>query len=151
MARQNTAIPLTDEDWKLLESRIAAHRSLQQVVLCCRIILLLKADGMDDIGVARKLHLNRHLCRLWRPRMLAGSRPGPWKVAPGHGSKPRAGLAAKLIETALSTKPGGQTHRSSRGMAREQGIQHSAVARVWSEHGIKSRRHFRNKKFTHAR
>ena len=111
MARRNTAITLTEEDRKLLETWIAAHGTPQQVVLRCRIILL-KADGMDDMGIAEKLHINRHTCRLWRQRMLADGPSGLWEVAPGRGRKPRAGLAARLIEATLSTKPRGQTHWS---------------------------------------
>jgi transposase len=140
MARKSTEITLSDEHRKLLETWVAAHATPQQVVLRCRIILL-KADGMNDIRVAEKLGVNRHTCRLWRQRMLADGPSGLWEVAPGRGRKPRADLAAKLIEATLSTKPKGQTHWSSRGMAREQGVHHSTVARVWSEHEIKPHRH----------
>jgi len=107
MARQKTAI--TGEDRKLLETWIAAHCTSQQVVLRCRIILL-KADGLGDVDVAQELHINRHTCRLWRQRMLSDGPSGLWEVAPGRRRKPRAGLAAKVIEATLSTKPTGQTH-----------------------------------------
>ena len=140
MARKNTAITPTDEHRKLLGTWVAAHGTPQQVVLRCRIILL-KADGMSDLAVGQQLHINRHTCRLWRERMMSHGPSGLWEVAPGRGRKPRAGLAAKVIEATLSTKPKGQTHWSSRGMAREQGIHHSTVARVWREHEIKPHRH----------
>jgi hypothetical protein len=74
--------------------------------------------------------ITTELDAFWRQRMLADGPPGLWEVAPGRGRKPRAGLAAKVIEATLSTKPKGQTHWSSRGMAREQGVHHSTVARV---------------------
>ena len=140
MAQKSTEITLSDEHRELLEEWVAAHSTPQQVVLRCRIILL-KAEGASDLRVAEQLHIHRHTCRLWRIRMLADGPSGLWEVAPGRGRKPQAGLAAKIIEATLTTKPKGQTHWSSRGMAREQGVHHSTVARVWSEHEIKPHRH----------
>lgn len=140
MARENTAISLTEEGRRLLETWIAAHGTPQQAVLRCRIVLL-KADGMDNMSTAQQLQINRHTCRLWRQRMLAEGPSGHLEVAPGRGRKPQAGLAAKLIEATLPTKPKGQTHWSSREMAREQGVHHSTAARVWRENEIKPHRH----------
>ena len=140
MARNTTGITLSDEDRKVLEGWVAAHGTPQQVALRCRIILL-KADGLSDVKIAEQLHVNRHTCRLWRQRVLADGPPGLWEVAAGRGRKPQAGLAAKIIEATLATKPKGQTHWSSREMASEQGVHHSTVARVWSEHEIKPHRH----------
>lgn len=139
MARKIAEIKLSDEHRKLLETWVAGHNTPQQVVVRCRIILL-KADGLDDVRIAERLHVNRHTCRLWRQRLSEAGPSGLWEVAPGRGRKPRAGLAAQVIEATLTSKPKGQTHWSSRGMARAQGIHHSTVARVWSEHGIKPHR-----------
>jgi transposase len=133
-------ITLSDEHRKLLQTWVAAHGTPQQVVLRCRIILL-KADGESDIHVAGMLHINRHTCRLWCRRFVAEGPSGLWEVAAGRGRKPVAGLAAKIINATLSTKPKGQTHWSSRAMARELGVHHSTVARVWDEHEIKPHRH----------
>ena len=140
MAQKSTGITLSDEHWELLEEWVAADATPQQVVLRCRIILL-KAEGASDLRVAEQLQIHRHTCRLWRIRMLTDGPSGLWEVAPGRGRKPQAGLAAKITEATLTTKPKGQTHWSSRGMAREQGVHHSTVARVWSEHEIKPHRH----------
>ena len=63
-----------------------------------------------------------------------------WEVAEGRGRKPQEGLAAKIIEARLATKPAGQTHWSNREMARQQGVHHSTVARIWSESEIKPQR-----------
>lgn len=140
MARKVTELKLPDEHRKLLETWVAAHGTPQQVVLRCRIILL-KAGGLSDSHVAEKLRINRHTCRLWRQRLLTSGPSALWEVAPGRGRKPQAGLAAKVIEATLTTKPKGQTHWSRRGMAREHGVHHSTVARVWIDHEIKPHRH----------
>jgi transposase len=140
MDRKNKGITLSDEHRKLLEEWVAAHGTPQQVALRCRIVLH-KADGWSDVRIAVQLGVNRHTCRLWRQRVLADGPSGLWEVAAGRGRKPQAGLAAKIIEATLATKPKGQTHWSSRQMARQQGVHHSTVARVWSESGIKPHRH----------
>jgi transposase len=140
MAHRTTNITLSTEDRKTLEGWVCAHGTPQQVALRCRIILL-NADGQSDTAIAVKLGVNRHTCRLWRQRMLADGPSGLWEIAPGRGRKPQAGLAARIIEVTLTEKPKGQTHWSSREMARKQGVHHSTVARVWSEHEIKPHRH----------
>lgn len=140
MSRKPTVLELTDEDRKTLEGWIAAHGTPQQVALRCRIILC-KADGMPDKEIAGKLGINRHTCRLWRERMLQEGPSSLWNVAPGRGRKPRPGLASEILEATLKTQPKGQTHWSSREMAKQQGVHHSTVARVWNDNQIKPHRH----------
>jgi len=86
-------------------------------------IVLHKADGWGDVRVAAELGVNRHTCRLWRQCMLGDGPNGLWEVALGLGRKPKAGLAAKIIQATQVTKPKGQTHWSGREMARQQ-LQH---------------------------
>lgn len=140
MDRKTKGVTLSNEHRKLLEEWVAAHGTPQQVALRCRIVLR-AADGLSDVRIAAQLGINRHTCRLWRQRMLADGPSGLWEVAAGRGRKPQAGLAAKIIEETLTTKPKGQTHWSSREMAKRQGVHHSTVARVWSESEIKPHRH----------
>lgn len=140
MASNPIKITLSDEDRKVLEKWVGAHGTPQQVVLRCRIILL-KADGLDDGGIAARLGVNRHTCRLWRQRLLADGVESLWEVAPGRGRKPQAGLAARIIKKTLTEKPSGQTHWSSRELAREEAVHHSTVARIWEEHELKPHRH----------
>lgn len=97
MAKKSTEITLSDEHRKLLETWVTADGTPQKVVLRCRIVLL-KADGMNDIKIAEKLQINRHTCRLWRQRFLAVGPSGLWKIAPGRGRKSGAGHAAKVNE-----------------------------------------------------
>ena len=140
MDQTNTEITLSNDHRKLLEEWVGAHGTPQQVALRCRIILL-NADGWSDVKIASELGVNRHTCRLWRQRMLTDGPKGLWEVAAGRGRKPQAGLAEKIIEATLAMKPEGQTHWSSREMARQQGVHHSTVARIWSDREIKPHRH----------
>lgn len=140
MPRRTPAVSLTDEHRGQLEEWIKAHGTPQQVVKRCRVILLL-AGGLTEVQAAAKLEINRHTCRLWRARMQNGGPASLWETAPGRGRKPRAGLAAKVVDATLRTKPAGMTHWSSRQMARAQDVHHSTVARIWQDHELKPHRH----------
>ena len=57
-----------------------------------------------------------------------------WEIEAGRGRKSEAGLAQRIIEATLHSKPAGQTHWSTRKMAKVQGVHPSTVARIWQEH-----------------
>lgn len=67
--------------------------------------------------IAAQLGINRHTCRLWRNRFIESGPESLWNVAEGRGRKPRRGLAQKIVEATVRTKPTGQTHWSTRTMA----------------------------------
>lgn len=140
MARRKISITLTDEDRKQLETWIAADDTPKKVVLRCRTILL-KADGMSDLEIAKQLRSTRQTCRLWRRRLLAQGLPGLWKVAPGSGRKPIEGLVDRVVEMTLSTKPEGRTRWTCQSLARELGVNHATIAKIWKKQGIKPPRY----------
>jgi len=132
---QTTTLHLPPQERSTLEEWIKAHGTPQQVALRCRIILM-KADGLPDARIAEVLGVHRHTCRLWRRRLQQDGPQSLWEVAPGRGRKPRPGLAARILQTTLHTKPRGMTHWSSRLLAKEQGVHHSTVARIWGDHEL---------------
>ncbi len=84
--------------------------------------------------------MNWHTCRLWRERFVAAGAQSLWAVAEGRGRKPQPGLAERIVKATLSSKPPGQTHWSTRAMARAQGVDASTVCRIWQEHGLQPHR-----------
>lgn len=63
-----------------------------------------------------------------------------WAVAEGRGRKPQPGLAQRIVKATLGSKPAGQTHWSTRTMAKAQGVDASTVCRIWQEHGLQPHR-----------
>jgi len=124
---------------ELLEQWSRAHSTPQQVGKRCRIVLL-SQEGCSDRRIARDLGLNRHTCRLWRRRFAKEGAESLWDIAEGRGRKPQAGLSQKIIEATLHTKPAGQTHWSTRSLAKVQGVHASTVCRIWQEHEIQPHR-----------
>jgi putative transposase len=109
------------------------------VVKRCQIIVQ-SAEGKSDKTIARQLGINRHTCRLWRERFVRSGVDSLWEIEPGRGRKVQVGLAQRIIEATLHTKPKGQTHWSTRELAKEQGVHPSTVARIWQEHELKPHR-----------
>lgn len=102
-------------------------------------IILLASQGQPDTRIASELGINRHTCRLWRQRYIDQGVSGLWGIAPGRGKKPIYGpeRVGEVIDATLQTKPKGQTHWSTRAMAKSQGISHTTVQRIWQMHNIK--------------
>lgn len=133
-------IELTDDSKNKLQQWAKAHGTPQQVVKRCRLVLLM-AEGAPATRASQLTGTNRHTAELWRDRFLAHGPEALWEIASGRGRKPRAGLAAQIVEKTLHSKPRAQTHWSSRQMGRSVGVHHSTVARVWQDHEIKPHRH----------
>jgi transposase len=133
------SVPLGIGQRELLEQWGRAHGTPQQVAKRCR-ILLLNEQGWSDGRIARELGLNRHTCRLWRRRFAEEGAESLWEVGEGRGRKPRAGLSQKIVEATLHTKPEGQTHWSTRTLAKQQGVHASTICRVWQEHELQPHR-----------
>src|SRR5271157_3268041 len=159
MKTSRQSIKLEEEQRQLLEEWVRAHRTPQQVVKRCQIILR-SAEGKSDEAIAKELDINRHTCRLWRERFASCGADCLWEVEAGRGRKSQAGLAQRIIEATpagrgrksqaglaqriieatLHSKPTGQTHWTTRKMAKEQGVHASTVARIWQEHELKPHR-----------
>ena len=133
-------LELTADAQSKLADWSKAHGTPQQVVKRCRLVLLMAA-GVPAARAAKTVGTNRHTAELWRNRFRESGPDTLWEIAPGRGRKPCAGLAARIVEKTLQSKPRGQTHWSSRQMAHNLSVHHSTVARVWQDHELKPHRH----------
>lgn len=141
MARRALLVTLSESDRRELERWANAHRTPQQVVQRCR-ILVAAAKGQRDKDIAESMGINVKTVALWRKRF---SREGPdslWEVAAGRGRKPQftADKVEDIINATLQTKPKGATHWSCRTMAEKQGVSKATINRIWQSHGLKPHR-----------
>jgi transposase len=141
MARQALLVTLSESDRRELERWVSAHRTPQQVVQRCRIIVA-AAKGQQDKDIAENMEINVKTVALWRKRF---SREGPdslWEVAAGRGRKPRftADKVEDIINATQQTKPKGATQWSCRTMAEKQGVSKATVNRIWQSHGLQPHR-----------
>ncbi|MGI0129680.1 MAG: helix-turn-helix domain-containing protein [Thermoplasmata archaeon] len=108
--------------------RSAAHRIVDRAR-----IVLAAAEGKTNDQVVEELHLHHGTVGLWRRRFALLRLAGIEKDAPRAGRKPRLDpeIIRAIVVKTLHTKPRGETHWSTRTLAREVGVHYSTVHRIW--------------------
>ncbi len=132
------ASSLTPEERQQLVEWSRGRALPQRLVERARIVLA-AAEGKQNKQIAEKLGLDPHTVALWRNRFSPLRIPGTQKDAPRPGRNPQVTLeAAKaVVVKTLRTKPRGRTHWSTRVMAREAGLDHVTVHRIWKRYGLR--------------
>ena len=118
----------------LQRSRTAEVRQAERAA-----IVLLAAEGKEDIEIAAELGISRFKAGRWRKRYAKLGWAGIEKDAPRPGRTREIDeqQRAAVIKKTLREKPEGHTHWSRSTMAKATGLSDSTVGRIWREHGIK--------------
>jgi transposase len=132
---------LANEQRAKLEAYARGRRTAAWVVLRARIVLL-AAEGKQDIEIARLLAIVPRTAARWRSRFLRDGIAGLEHDAPRPGRTPSisAELVRMVITKTTQEKPFRATHWSTRTMAAEVGISEASVRRIWHGHGLKPHR-----------
>jgi transposase len=102
-------------------------------------VLLMAADGVANSEIAERLDVSRNTVLAWRARFDTQGVKDFGKVRPGRGRKfsiPDE-VIADIVWRTLHTVPEGQTHWSTRTMAKASGVSRDTVHKIWSARGIK--------------
>ncbi|TFG51028.1 MAG: IS630 family transposase, partial [Gemmatimonadales bacterium] len=105
-------------------------------------ICLLAADGVSNNAIAKRLGTSRPTVILWRTRFAKGGPAGIAEDAP-HGMSSRridGETVKQIVDRTLHSRPPDATHWSTRTLAKEIGVSHVTVARVWEAHGLQPHR-----------
>jgi transposase len=137
MAIPTRIIRLRRGDRKRLESWIRTRTTPQRQVERARIVLG-SADGKSGYLLMEELKVTRPTIQRWLDRYEADG-------LEGLEDRPRSGrprtltpeVEAEVVEKTTQEDPPRGTHWSARIMARETGLHHSQVARIWRAHGLK--------------
>jgi transposase len=124
-----------------LQAWVRAKKTPQRVVLRSRICLL-AAEGVSHNAIAKRLGTSRPTVLLWLGRFKGQGSTGLSEDAP-HGPSSRRLDPEKLraiVEATLHTTPKDATHWSTRIMAKEKGVSHATVQRIWDAHGLQPHR-----------
>jgi len=132
-----SALVMDENQRKRLRFLARSGKTPQKVALRARIVLL-AADGVANNAIARQLVTSRPTVLLWRGRFSSFGVPGIMKDAkrPGRKKAISAEVVQKVVEKTLHSTPRGATHWSTRSMAKEVGISHLSVHRIWKQHGL---------------
>lgn len=139
--RKAKPLNLTEEERERLKALVRAGNTPQKFAFRARIILL-SDEGLPNQRIAERLNTTNPTVCHWRKRFFQAR-------LDGLGDLPRSGAprtisdekVAEVIEKTLQHLPKGQTHWSTRSMAKEADISRSTISRIWRAFGLKPHRH----------
>ena len=140
MGRPLAALVLSDEERSYLEGQARRRRVARSISDRCRMILRC-ADGLTNKAVAAEIGVHEHTVGKWRRRFLKARIEGlSDEPRPGRPRTLTDDRVAKVVERTLSATPADATHWSLRSMARESGLSHTTIWRIWGAFGLQPHR-----------
>lgn len=140
MGRPPILVSLDEAERRDLERWANGRTVSHQLRLRARIVLAC-AKGRSTTEVARELGVSLQMVSRWRKRFAEGGthalhdQPRPNATRKLEDEKVEA-----LLRATLETTPKGQTHWSTRQLAKRLGVSQSTVSRVWRAFGLKPHR-----------
>ena len=136
--RTAPVIELTGKERETLEA-LGRGRKVSVRLAERSAIVLLAAEGTENIVIATRLGITRQKAARWRDRYATQGMKGIEMDAPRSGRIPKISPASKkrVIEITLREKPAAATQWSRRTMAEASGLSDSTIGRIWKAHGLK--------------
>ena len=138
--RPKQPLILTEEERDRLQS--LAHRARSQPLLARRArVVLACGDGLANQSVARKVRVSLGMVGKWRARFLRARLEGLY-------DEPRSGAprtvsddqVEQIVIQTLESTPRGETHWSTRGLAKATGLSRMTISRIWRAFGLQPHR-----------
>jgi transposase len=138
--RPKKPLILTADEQERLEA--LAHRARIQPALARRgRVVLACGQGLDNKSVAKKLRCSLGMVGKWRARFLKARLEGLYdEPRPGAPRKVNDAQVEQIVVRTLETTPRGQTHWSTRGLARATGLSRMTISRIWRAFGLQPHR-----------
>src|SRR5213593_3998104 len=138
--RPKQPLTITEQERERLES--LAHRARSQALLARRArVVLACAEGIDNQAVARKLRCSVGMVGKWRARVLKGRLEALYdEPRPGTPRSVSDVQVEQVIIQTLETTPRGETHWSTRGLAKATGLSRMTISRIWQAFGLQPHR-----------
>lgn len=139
--RPKTPIRLSETTRSALE-RMARSRTEQARAVERARMILMAADGLANVEIAKRLRVSNATVGYWRRRFLDQGIEGLRDEArPGGPRSIGDEQIARLVQRTLDSEPPGRaTHWSCRTMAQATGVSKSTVQRVWRAFGLQPHR-----------
>lgn len=131
-------IALTDEQVLRLRTYARGRKVERRLAERAKIVLL-AAEGRENLAIAAELAISRHTVARWRTRFLELGMSGIERDAPRPG-RLRTLDVDEIVRRTTQEKPVNATHWSTRTMARAVGVSEASVRRIWHAHGLKPHR-----------
>lgn len=140
MARPKVALILTDDERVQLDSLAHRSRTAPHLTRRARIILAC-AEGIDNRVVARRLRMSEVTVCKWRGRFIRERLDGLYdEPRPGTPRRITDAQIEQVIVRTLEETPRGETHWSSRAMAKASGLGRTTIQQIWRAFGLQPHR-----------
>jgi transposase len=138
--RPKQPLTLTKEERERLQS--LTHRARSQPALARRArVVLACAEGLDNQVVAKKLRCSKGVVGKWRARFLETRLEGLYdEPRPGAPRKVTDAQVEQVVIQTLESTPRGQTHWSTRELAKATGLSRMTISRIWHAFGLQPHR-----------
>lgn len=133
---------ITASERNALQSMARAHHGSAVQAQRARLILAL-ADGQTHAQIIERDGVSPTYIARWKGRFMNDRLAGLVSRYAGAGDRERVltpRLEARILEVTRRRPKDGSTHWSTRKLARELGVSHMMVARVWAKHRLKPHR-----------
>jgi transposase len=102
-------------------------------------VILLAAEGWQNIEIAAEVKLDRRQVALWRRRFGDGGVKALLQDASRSGRTPSVTpeVELRIVNTTLHDKPAAATHWSTRTLAEHLGLSATTIRRIWTRNGLK--------------
>jgi transposase len=138
--RPKQPLILSEEERDRLQS--LAHRSRSQPLLARRArVVLACGEGLDNKAVARRVRCSPGMVGKWRSRFLKERLEGLYdEPRPGAPRKISDERVEQVVIQTLESTPRGQTHWSTRELAKATGLSRMTISRIWRAFGLQPHR-----------
>ena len=138
--RPRKPLILSSEERERLQS--LAHRARSQPLLARRArVVLACAEGLANNAVANRLRCSLGMVGKWRSRFLKTRLEGLYdEPRPGAPRKITDAQVEQIVTQTLENTPRGETHWSTRGLARATGLSRMTISRIWRAFGLQPHR-----------
>jgi transposase len=138
--RPKATVSVTDEERQQLQSLAHRSRTASFVARRARIVLAC-AEGVTNTAVARRLRVAPGTVGKWRQRFVEDRVDGLLdEPRPGTPRRITDEQVEAVIVKTLESTPRGETHWSTRSMAKATGYSAMAISRMWRAFGLQPHR-----------
>ena len=131
---------ITEEERSTLQSWARRPKSAQALALRAKIILGC-AGGKTNTEVADQFRVTKQMVGKWRARFVDKRLDGLLdEPRPGTPRKVGDSEVERVLTTTLESLPRDATHWSTRSLARQCGLSHSTVGRIWRAFALQPHR-----------
>jgi transposase len=140
VVRMSSTISLSKAERMELNKRVSSQAGRADDARRARLILMLE-EGETWARIREHLACNDAFIDRWSKRFADERLAGLFSRHAGQEATTLTpALEARILEWTVQRKPAGSTHWSTRKLAKQLGISHMMVARVWRKHSLQPHR-----------